>query len=81
MTTQTHTTILLFALTILSVMFGMLVFELLYFAEQLPAWGLLPAFFGAGVLYRAVVELKKRTTLPVLLPRVVTVEYDWLPVR
>jgi cell division protein FtsW (lipid II flippase) len=53
----TNTT--LFALGVLSILSGMLLFELMYLTEQLPAWGLLVPFFSAGVVYKAIEQLHR----------------------
>ena len=68
----------LLTLALFSIFFGMVLFELALFAVQLPAWGLLPAFFAMALLYKLVEELGKQRMLTTL-PRLVTVEYSWYP--
>lgn len=67
----------LFALGVLSILTGMLLFELLYLVEQLPAWGLLVPFFSAGVVYKVIEQVQQSTLARRFAPRVVTVEFDW----
>lgn len=72
---QRSTRLALLTLGLLSIMFGIVLFELLYFAEHLPAFGLLPAFFAVGIIYKGLEQIHKHESAP----RVVTVEFDWLP--
>jgi len=71
----------LIALALLSILFGMMMVEVMFFVEQLPAWGLLPAFFAAGIMYKFLELLHRYTSLPQPLPRVVTVEFEWPVLR
>jgi hypothetical protein len=72
----------LVALALLSIMFGMVMFELIYLVDHLPAWSLLPAFFGAGTVYKFIEILHKQAAaMPHLQPRIVTVEFDWSLLR
>lgn len=75
--TQPTTDAALFTLALLSVMFGMVLCEMLLFVDQIPAWGLLPAFFGAGVLCKFILVLHKQMMDATQQVRVVTVEFDW----
>jgi len=75
--TQNSLNITLFTLALLSLLFGMVLFELLYFTEHLPAFGLLPAFFAVGLAYKGLEQLSKREPNNTLAPRIVTVEFDW----
>lgn len=75
--TQPTTNAALFTLALLSVMFGMVLCEMLLFVDQIPAWGLLPAFFGAGVLCKFILVLHKQMLDATKQVRVVTVEFDW----
>ena len=68
----------LLTLALFSILFGIVLFELALFAVQLPAWGLLPAFFAMALLYKLVEELSKQRMLTTL-PRLVTVEFSWHP--
>lgn len=67
----------LLALALLSILFGMVMVEMMFFVEQLPAWGLLPAFFAAGIMYKFLGLLHRYTSCTQPLPRVVTVEFEW----
>lgn len=71
------TNMTLFALGVLSILTGILLFELMYLAEQLPAWGLLAPFFSAGVVYKAIAQVHRTGLARYFSPRVVTVEFDW----
>lgn len=77
--TQQSLNISLFTLALLSLLFGMVLFELLYFAEHLPAFGLLPAFFAVGLTYKGLEHLYKLQPNTTLVRRIVTVEFDWSP--
>jgi len=76
---QQSLNITLFTLALLSLLFGMVLFELLYFTAQLPAFGLLPAFFAVGLTYKGLEHLSKLKPNPPLVRRMVTVEFDWSP--
>ena len=78
--TQSNMNISLLTLALLSIMFGMVLFELLYFAEHLPAFGLLPSFFAVGIAYKGLEQLHKREPGATPAPRIVTVEFDWSPI-
>jgi hypothetical protein len=67
----------LITLALLSILFGMVMVEMMFFVEQLPAWGLLPAFFAAGIMYKFLGLLHRYTSCTQPLPRVVTVEFEW----
>lgn len=79
MYTQRNMNISLLTLALLSIMFGMVLFELLYFAEHLPAFGLLPSFFAVGIAYKGLEQLHKHGSITAINPRIVTVEFDWSP--
>lgn len=68
----------LLMLALFSILFGMVLFELALFATQLPAWGLLPAFFAMALLYKLVEQLRKQTSVT-SLSHIVTAEYSWRP--
>lgn len=74
---QPTTNAALFTLALLSMLFGMVLFELLLVVDQIPTWGLLPAFFGAGVLCKFIFVLHKQMGSQTTQTRVVTVEFDW----
>lgn len=67
----------LIALALLSTLFGMVMFEMMFLIDYLPAWGLLPAFFAAGVMYKFLEVLHRYLVLAQRVPRVVTVEFEW----
>lgn len=67
----------LFALGLVSILFGMVLFEVLLFVEYMPAWTLLPAFFAAGIVCKVIATSRQRMHMQ-LTPRIVTVEFDWL---
>ncbi len=75
--TQPTTNAALFTLGLLSVMFGMVLCEMLLFVDTIPAWGLLPAFFGVGVLCKFILVLHEHMLGTTKQVRVVTVEFDW----
>ena len=75
--TQPTTNAALFTLALLSIMFGMVLCEMLLFVDQIPAWGLLPAFFGVGVLCKFILLLHKQLLSITKQVRVVTIEFDW----
>ena len=66
----------LFTIAILSIISGMLLFELLLFVEQLPAWTNLLGFFAAGVMYKFI-ELVHKHQQYLARQRVVTIELDF----
>lgn len=76
--TQPKTHPALFALGLMSILFGMVLFEVLWFVEYMPAWTLLPAFFAAGIVWKAIEILNRQKTKVQFAPRIVTVEFDWL---
>lgn len=67
----------LFALGLVSILFGMMLFEVLCVAEPLPIWTLLPALFAAGIVGKVIEIMRQHQAQLQLLPRVVTVEFDW----
>ncbi|MCB0125467.1 MAG: hypothetical protein KDE58_24605 [Caldilineaceae bacterium] len=75
--TQPTTNAALFTLALLSFMFGMVLCEMLLFVDQIPAWGLLPAFFGTSVLCKFILTFHKQMIGATQQVRVVTVEFDW----
>lgn len=75
--TQPKTNLVLFALGLISILFGMVLFEVLWFVEYMPMWTLLPAFFAAGIMCKAIEILKLQETRTQLAPRIVTIEFDW----
>jgi len=79
MHTQRSMNISLLTLALVSIMFGMVLFELLYFAEHLPTFGLLPAFFAVGIAYKGLEQLHRCEPRTTLAPRIVTIEFDWSP--
>ena len=68
----------LLALGLVSILFGMVLFEVLWFVEYMPAWTLLPAFFAAGIVCKVNEIMNQQRTLVRFAPRVVTVEFDWV---
>ena len=73
--------ITLLALALLSLMFGVVLVEMLWVVEQLPAWNLLPVFFGMAVMLKRVEAMQKQQTGKHLRTRLVTVEYRWHPTQ
>lgn len=71
----------LIALALLSILFGMVMFEMMFLVDQLPAWGLLPAFFAAGIMYKFLGLLHRYTSSAQPMLRVVTVEFEWPVLR
>ena len=67
----------LIAIALLSIMAGMVMFEMLLLVDQLPAWSLLPVFFAVGTLYKYIELLRRQPAATQWQPRVVTVEFDW----
>lgn len=67
----------LFALGLVSTLFGMMLFEVLCVAEPLPIWTLLPALFAAGIVGKVIEVMRQQQAQIQMLPRVVTVEFDW----
>ena len=67
----------LIALALLSILFGMVMIEMMFLIDQLPAWGLLPAFFAAGIMYKFLGLLHRYTLSAQPVSRVVTVEFEW----
>lgn len=67
----------LVALALLSILFGMVMIEMLFLTDQLPAWGLLPSFFAAGIMYKFLGLLHRYTLSAQPVSRVVTVEFEW----
>ncbi len=73
--------ITLLALGLLSILFGMVLLEMLWVVDQLPAWNLLPIFFAVAVLVKLVEAQPKHSNKPSLPLRLVTVEYRWHPTQ
>ena len=68
----------LLALGLVSILFGMVLFETLWFVEYMPAWTLLSAFFAAGIVCKVSEIVNRQRTQMHFAPRVVTVEFDWV---
>jgi hypothetical protein len=76
--TQPKTNLALFALGLVSILFGMVLFEVLWIVEYMPAWTLLPAFFAAGIVFKVIEGVKQQEARMQFAPWIVTVEFDWV---
>lgn len=76
--TRPKANLALFALGLVSILFGMVLFEVLLFVEYMPAWTLLPAFFAASIVCKVIEIVNRQRTQVQFAPRIVTVEFDWL---
>lgn len=69
--------IMLLALAMLSLMMGVVLLEIVWMHNPMPAWSLLPIFFSAAMLFKIVELLQKGKDVRLAHSRVVTVEYRW----
>lgn len=69
--------IMLLALAMLSLMMGVVLLEIVWMHDPMPAWNLLPIFFATATLFKMVELLQKEKGARPAHSRVVTVEYRW----